>query len=535
MRVKLLKINGFKRFHQLYLTALPKEARLVVMTGPNGCGKSSVFDAFATWYGYHRDWGQFDQAYHTKAGLPVAPWNQCTHVEFFEPMPTAPDQRKKLFYIRSAYRNEPEFMMNSFAKSGSALDDSRAVRRLIDNDVHVSDNYQRLVSSTIAALYDGSSDESTVKALRETLIGDIRDSMSRVFDDLLLTGPGNPFEQGTFFFDKGKSKDFRYQNLSGGEKAAFDLLLDLIVKRVTYNDTVFCIDEPELHMHTRLQARLLEEIYRLLPPPCQLWISTHSIGMMRKARELHENNPAEVVFLDFHELDFDKNTQLTPTVPNRAFWRKALTVALDDLADLVAPKQVVLCEGRKPSPGNPARGEFDASCYRIIFAQDFADTDFLSVGNAAEVQSDRLEAGGAIQTLVSGTTVIRVIDRDDRSPQEISQLEKEGVKVLSRRHLEAYLMDDEILTALCAKVEKPDRAAEVLAAKVQAMKDSIARGNPSDDVKSAAGIIYNESKRILALTGCGNYVEAFCRDTLAPLVVPSTETYRLLKHGIFGT
>jgi hypothetical protein len=36
--------------------------------------------------------------------------------------------------------------------------------------------------------------------------------------------------------------------LSGGEKAAFDLLLDLVIKRREFNDTVFFIDEPEAHM-----------------------------------------------------------------------------------------------------------------------------------------------------------------------------------------------------------------------------------------------------------------------------------------------
>jgi hypothetical protein len=82
--------------------------------------------------------------------------------------------------------------------------------------------------------------------------------MSRVFGDLVLSGPGDPLQQGSFFFEKGNSKNFHYKNLSGGEKAAFDIILDVIVKRVAYDDTVYCLDEPEAHMHTRLQALFFE-------------------------------------------------------------------------------------------------------------------------------------------------------------------------------------------------------------------------------------------------------------------------------------
>ncbi len=67
------------------------------------------------------------------------------------------------------------------------------------------------------------------------------------------------------------------------------------MKRLSFNDTVFCIDEPEIHMNTRLQGKLLEELFKLLPDNCQLWIATHSIGMMRRARDLQEANPGEVL------------------------------------------------------------------------------------------------------------------------------------------------------------------------------------------------------------------------------------------------
>jgi predicted ATPase len=534
MHVKSIRLKGFKRFHDLTIGELSEKARLVVMTGPNGCGKSSLFDAFATWYGFHRESGLLEPVYHMKSGFSLS-WDQAVNVVLHESVPTALDERKKMFYIRSAYRNEPDFTVKTFGSASPPLDDTKRVKRLIDNDVHVSANYQGLIGKTIASLYDSQYDNTTIKGVRDLLIGQVRRSMLKVFDDLMLTGPGNPMEDGTFRFDKGTSKDFLYKNLSGGEKATFDILLDFIVKRTLYDNTVYCIDEPELHMNTRVQGKLLDELYSLIPDTCQLWVSTHAVGMMRAAKRLKDQHAEQVVFLDFDHRNFDEPCTITPTIPNRAFWGNALTVALDDLADLVAPARVVLCEGRPLSQANAAKAEFDASCYRRIFADEFPDTDFISVGNSADVQTDRLEVGKTINALVSGTQVIRVIDRDDRSSAEISQLQAAGIKVLTQRHLEAFLLADEILTALCEQHGQTEKVADLLEAKKKAIADSTTRGNALDDVKSASGTIYNETKRLLGLTGCGNTSEAFCRDTMAPLVTPSTTTYRELRHAIFGS
>lgn len=128
-----------------------------------------------------------------------------------------------------------------------------------------------------------------------------------MFDDLNLSSIGDPLRNGSFYFEKGVSKDFHYKNLSGGEKSAFDLLLDLIIKASYFQDAVYCIDEPEAHMHTRLQSKLFEETYRLIPNDGQLWVNTHSLGMLKRARNLDKTNTNTIAFIDFDKIDFDKN------------------------------------------------------------------------------------------------------------------------------------------------------------------------------------------------------------------------------------
>jgi len=108
------------------------------------------------------------------------------------------------------------------------------------------------------------------------------------------------------------------------------------------------------------------------------------------------------------------------------------------------------------------------------------------------------------------------------------------VRTLRRRHLEAYTYDDEVLIALCEAQRMPRESTGLLADKASAIAASQSRGNPQDDVKSAAGEIYNIAKRRLRLTAVGNDQMAFARATLAPLIKPGMRVYAELEEDVFG-
>lgn len=525
-----MRLRGFKRFSDLTLE-LPVPARLVVLAGPNGVGKSSVLDGLRLWSGLNGAGWRDDAEYFQKTPE-EGPTPQRIALQFHEPLQGGSEQTLKAVYVRSAYRNDPEFRTQSIQRAQPLLG-TQTVMRMIDNDARVSDNYQRLVGLTIGDVYDGDHDSLSIGELREAYFGPLREALSRLFPDLELMGPGDPLAGGTFLFKKGSIVGYPYKNLSAGEKAAFDLLLDITVKREAYDDTVFCIDEPEAHLNTRIQGAVLAELFALMNENSQLWIATHSIGMLREAQAIAETNPDGVVFLDFSVADFDEPVTLAPTHPSRAFWTRTLETALGDLADLIAPRRLVLCEG-KPVAGNKARSEFDARCFRAIFGDILPDTAFVSVGNSLEVAGDYLEIGAAFSAVISGATVIRVVDRDYRTPQEVNDLEQSGVRVLSRRHLEAFLLDDEVLGELCSSVGQPERAAEVVSIKAAAIAASIARGNDPDDLKSAAGEFFVEVRKALSIQNAGNTVDAFMADVLAPLVKPGLSVFAELKADIFG-
>lgn len=536
MRLQSARIREFKRFHDLSVTGIPESVKLVILTGPNGSGKTSLFEAFNYWMSFLRGQNSFEAEYHSRLSVtgPSTAHELLQKIDLqFHGVPDVRndvDRKRKAFYIRSAYRHEPDFTVNSLGAADDILTDSRRAHRLIQQEQRVSENYQRMVAEAVMALYsdDPTTQQKLVRDVADELIGEARAAMLQVFDDLELQGPGNPITGGTFRFKKGAVSAFHYKNLSGGEKAAFDLLLDFIVKRRAFDDTVFCIDEPELHMHTRLQARLLEVMFSIVPPNCQLWLSTHSIGMARKAAELYAANPGQVAFIDFHDQDFDQPTVLAPVTPDRRFWQQMFHTALDDLAHLVVPKHVVFCEGKRLGSGG-RKPSFDVDIYRRVFSAQYPDVEFIPLGGTTEVQQDGRTFGLLLSQIAPGIKCWKVFDRDDRHATEIQQLEAEGIRVLRRRDLESYLWDDEVLTALCAAAGRPEAFAELQAEKQQALLEGVRQGRPSDDVKAVAGRVYNKCKQALGLTQCGNDAEAFARLTLAPLVSPGTAVYAELE------
>ncbi len=528
MRIKSISVNKFKRFTEL-MVQVPEKARLIILAGPNGSGKSSLIEAVYYYYRLISGNHGFDASYHVKQSEENVPgWPDLVKVEFYGGTPENMQEKRKAIYVRSAYRNEPEFEVQSLSKVGPAIDSQR-FGRMIDNDVSVSQNYHRLVSKGIEDLYDPSNGNLTFEKYVQDSIGTLRKSISTLFPHLNLGSLSNPLLQGTFRFTKGSSNNFLYKNLSGGEKAAFDLLLDILVKKDEYDDTAFFIDEPEAHVAAGLQAPLLQEIFDLIPQNGQLWISTHSIGMMRKARDLSHLKPGEVIFFDFDGVNFDLPVTLTPASPDRPFWKRAMQIALDDIAGYVAPDGIVLCEGGGVVDGS----KFDSDCYNEIFKAEHPQVVFLGAGNSDDVQRDPKGIERLLSALTPGVTVKRLLDRDDRTDEEIVEFRKKGIAVLRHRMIESYLLADEILTLLCKELGSPDSAPELLAAKKKAIQNSIANGGPADDMKRPAGDIYNAAKGLFKNVKLGGDKRAFMKGMCARLITPGTETYEQLHEDIF--
>ena len=111
---------------------------------------------------------------------------------------------------------------------------------------------------------------------------------------------GKPVE---IHFHKGQS-NIHYDLLSSGEKEVINILLNLFIRRESYQDTIYFIDELDVHLNTTLQYDLLKELTEnWIPENCQLWTASHSLGFIQYAQE-----SKAAVILDFDQLAADSHS-----------------------------------------------------------------------------------------------------------------------------------------------------------------------------------------------------------------------------------
>jgi hypothetical protein len=79
-------------------------------------------------------------------------------------------------YVRTAYRNEPEFELRQLQHAETALREHRFTK-LTDNDAAVSLNYARIAANSLEDAFEREDSDTTMGEFREKAIGDIRDSI----------------------------------------------------------------------------------------------------------------------------------------------------------------------------------------------------------------------------------------------------------------------------------------------------------------------------------------------------------------------
>ena len=533
MRLKSAHVQHFKRFVDLTIDNLPPDAKLVVLLGPNGCGKSSLFDAFQRRLKVEQFYGMSAelQRYYRRVTAETVAQNEQVHLDFHGATPVSHDDLKKSLYVRSAYRHDPSFQQTTITQQAD-IRDRHAVRRLIDTDQTVQNNYQRIVWRLLGKV---TTPGLTTNEIMSATIGDLQEAMKSVFDDIRLDALVAVQDQGTFTFTKGMSRNFLYENLSAGEKAAFDLLLDLVVNRTAFDNSLYCVDEPEAHVSTRLQGKLLKEMFRMVPDNSQMWLATHSIGMVRTAQEIRAEHPGQVVFLDMgfgrdgQPRDYDQSQTVEPAVPDHDFWVRHYSVALDDMAGLLAPDRIVLCEGSAETD----EPSLDESCYNRIFAQEFPRTRFVSVGSATKVEKRMGDLLPLLSRIVSELDIVRFRDRDGLTPEEIEDKRRQGIRVMSaHRNLESILLSDGVLSRLCQSLGKVDHFAAIQASRDRALTRADGT-RADDDLKPAAQAVHRTARSELQIARPAETARAFMRDLLAPLIAEGTPEYENLRDDIF--
>jgi AAA15 family ATPase/GTPase len=453
MKIKSIKLKDFKRFDDLTIDLGDDPKKVVALVGPNGSGKSSIFDAFEeilkNYKGAQRN---PEPSFFSKLWYSIFPEKKSEAYNRNEAVRLTNSENKefdkKSFYIRSPYRFTPSLKVTSITSKPDILDDTSRPGSSIDLDNRLKENYEHLLGLAWNEYQYGTKSGAET---RQELLGRINDILTRILD-IKISSLGDVIGgKGQLFFEKESSKDFPYENLSSGEKEVVDIIVDLIVKTPTYNDTVFCIDEPELHINTAIQRKLLIEVEKLIPDNCQLWLATHSIGFLRA---LQEELKDKSQVLDFSEKDyFNGQQEMHPIQITRKNWERIFKTALEDITGLVSPRTIVYCEG-KPEPSDSGEEQgLDALVYNKIFESEFHDALFISSGGD-DVISNLSLALAILNKAFKGVSILQLKDRDGITDDERNQFIAEATykRMLKRREIENYLFDKEILKLYCLSV-----------------------------------------------------------------------------------
>ena len=73
------------------------------------------------------------------------------------------------------------------------------------------------------------------------------------------------------------------------------------------------------------------------------------------------------------------------------------------------------------------------------------------------MEGERFMMLEAMSHVIRGIEVGRLVDRDGMTDKERAEAQANGFRVLSIRHIESYLFDDEILQRLCGPSDRRRR------------------------------------------------------------------------------
>lgn len=335
MRITRLQLKNFKRFTDLTIENIPAVAKLVLLIGSNGSGKSSIFDAFNS---IRKNWGDIDKSYYSKNDQPSEIYvgfdsNDYIELNFKVNGQKESNQNNKIKFIgRSSIRIVPR--ISNRGNADTVIENTDSPLTFIDADTRFDNDLflyiQEIDNALREPVFQGKSAD-TLKIFND-FIRPLNTSLINIFGgDATTTIQIAEFQNATrqnngkLIFKKGDSK-INYDLLSHGEKQVVILLLNFIVRKKYYENAIIFIDEMDCHLNTSLQSRLLDEIVNVwIPDNAQLWTASHALGFIDFAR--HADNAA---IIDLNLLNFDISQVVLPQPKDSL-----------DVYDIAVPKDTI--------------------------------------------------------------------------------------------------------------------------------------------------------------------------------------------------
>lgn len=515
MHINKIRLTDFKRFSDLTIDlSAVQPPKLVLLIGANGSGKSSIFDAF-NWIA----------AYKKMILAPVGLWLEIVPID--EPPPVRENSLKtyfgkarkepkisisfdenllienfwdfennivfegiektssNLFYGRSALRQAPRLNKNP-SGSTTVLDDS-------DRPAFYIDAENRLGNDVSILLKSGWDLEKSFALPLNNAFKNIFGEDKSISLKIVEVTSKPPIQ---IIFEKGQST-FDYDLLSSGEKEVFGILLNLLVRRESFQNTIYFIDELDVHLNTSLQHALLKEITEnWIPEGCQLWTATHSLGFIQYAKET-EN----AVILDFDHLNFDTPQTIVPQLKENLEVYD-IAVPKDMLSKIFLDKSLTFCENT------------DVVIYNSI---SFSEKVFLPAKDKNDVYF----------LAKNNPEFFGVMDKDFLTPQEIELIREKvsNLFVLNYYSIESYLYHPENLAEVISDFNIEDYR-EDLKQQKQSNYERVLYG-----VKQARDSYKVLTIESIKLNGIEEHIFASLRSDSFEDFYPYLDMKKLFRHG----
>ncbi|MCC2666225.1 MAG: hypothetical protein K0R24_197 [Gammaproteobacteria bacterium] len=411
MRIKSIELKNFKRFTDLIISDIPATSKLVLIIGSNGSGKSSLFDAF-DWLskGKHKELQlpyplHESASYYRKNGNPtiLIELSDGQLIEKIGTNITTGTEILKKFFGRSSIRIVPRISHNANINLINIAMDSDSPITYIENDTRFINDaflYIQTINNALREPVFSGKQADTLKIFRD-FIEPLNDSLRKIlgdnaqttiqlaeFQDALI--PDTTSHIVKLIFKKGESK-INYDLLSHGEKQIIILLINFIVRRQYYEDSIIFIDEMDSHLHTTLQSRLLEEIIsKWIPDSSQLWTASHALGFIDYAR-----NSETASIIDFDLLDFDSKRELFP-LPKDKLDVYEIAIPKSTITSILKGYKLVVVENQNDEYFNAALGQegylfLPANNNREVFLTLKSDKDKLGLRDRDYLRTDEIE------------------------------------------------------------------------------------------------------------------------------------------------
>lgn len=226
-------------------------------------------------------------------------------------------------------------------------------------------------------------------------------------------------EHGSFYARKKGGEGYSISQLSDGERNAILIICEVLT---ALEGRLFLIDEPERHLHRSIISPLISSLL-LERPDCAFVISTHEIN-------LPIDNPASNILL-VRGCRRDKNQQL---------WDADLIDSADDVdvevkRDILgAHRMLLFVEGNGES--------LDYQIYKLLFP----DISVIPQKTCKEVV--KAVKGISETENLQWIKAFGLIDKDDRTDQEVKDLRTENIFALNSYAVESLYYDPEVIKKL---------------------------------------------------------------------------------------